>query len=272
MVFCYSSLRKFIYVSIIEIKRDQFWSFNFDVLLRYKKMLLTGFAKFKNRWLFILLLSIPMYILQKSKIMKKKNPIKKNWGWIPAWFQRLHMLITAFIWGHMSILNMPEIKIYTPFGSLISQRRKFSSVQFSSVTQSCLTLCDPMDCTPGLTVHHQLSITNPRSSLKLMSMELVMPSNQLILRHPLLLLLSSFPSIRVFSNESVFTSGGQSIELSDSASSFQWIFRTYFLLDRLVGSPCSSRDSRLFCNTTVQSIISSVCSLLYSSSLTSIHD
>ena len=79
---------------------------------------------------------------------------------------------------------------------------KFSSVQFSSVTQSCLTLCDPMDCTPGLTVHHQLSITNPWSSLKLMSMELVMPSNQLILRCPLLLLPSIFPSIRVFSNES----------------------------------------------------------------------
>ena len=47
-----------------------------------------------------------------------------------------------------------------------------------------------------------LSITNSRSSLKLMSMELVMPSNHLILCHPLLLLPSIFPSIRVFSNES----------------------------------------------------------------------
>ena len=46
------------------------------------------------------------------------------------------MLITAFIWGHMSILNMPEIKIYTPFGSLISQPRKFSSVQFSRSVMS----------------------------------------------------------------------------------------------------------------------------------------
>ena len=48
-----------------------------------------------------------------------------------------------------------------------------------------------------------LSITNPRSLLKLMSIESVMPSNHLILCHPLLLLPSIFPSIRVFSNESV---------------------------------------------------------------------
>ena len=48
-----------------------------------------------------------------------------------------------------------------------------------------------------------LSITNSRSLLKLMSIELVMPSNHLILYHSLLLLLSIFPSIRVFSNESV---------------------------------------------------------------------
>ena len=49
-----------------------------------------------------------------------------------------------------------------------------------------------------------LSITNSQSLLKLMSMELVMPANYLILCHSLLLLLSIFPSIRVFSNESVF--------------------------------------------------------------------
>ena len=48
-----------------------------------------------------------------------------------------------------------------------------------------------------------LSITNSQSLLKLMSIELVMPSNHLILCRPLLLLLSVFPSIKVFSNESV---------------------------------------------------------------------
>ena len=65
-----------------------------------------------------------------------------------------------------------------------------------SVAQSCRTLCDPMDCsTPGFPVlhHHQ-------SLLKRISIELVIPSNHLILCH-LLLLPSIFPSIRVFSNE-----------------------------------------------------------------------
>ena len=70
------------------------------------------------------------------------------------------------------------------------------SVQFSSVTQPCPTH-DPMDCSmPGFPVHSW-------SLLKLMSIELVMPPNHLILCHPLLLPPSIFPSIRVFSNESV---------------------------------------------------------------------
>ena len=56
--------------------------------------------------------------------------------------------------------------------------------------------------TPWTAAHQvSLSITNSRSSLKLVSIEFVMPSNHLILRHPLLLLPSIFPSIRVFSNE-----------------------------------------------------------------------
>ena len=73
-----------------------------------------------------------------------------------------------------------------------------ASVQFSSVAQSCLTLCDPVNrSTPGLPVHHHL----PDMS-KLTSIELVMPSSHLILCRPLLLLPPILPSIRVFSNES----------------------------------------------------------------------
>ena len=71
--------------------------------------------------------------------------------------------------------------------------------QFSSVDQSCPTLCNPMNCsTPGLLVHHQL----PEFTQTHVHYELVMPSNHLILCRPLLLLPSIFPSIRVFSNES----------------------------------------------------------------------
>ena len=77
--------------------------------------------------------------------------------------------------------------------------RKKVKLQLSSVTQSCSTLYDPLDCsTPGVPVHHQL-----RSLLKLMSIEPVMPSDHLVLCRPLLLLPSIFPSIRVFSSASV---------------------------------------------------------------------
>ena len=70
--------------------------------------------------------------------------------------------------------------------------------QFSSVAQSCPTLCNPW------TAAHQASLsnTNSRSLLKLMPIETVMPSNHLILCRPLFLMPSIFPSIRVFSNES----------------------------------------------------------------------
>ena len=71
----------------------------------------------------------------------------------------------------------------------------FPVFQFSSVTQSCPTLCDPMKLsTPGLPVHHH----RPEFT----SINSVMPSSHLILCRPLLLLLPIPPSIRVFSNES----------------------------------------------------------------------
>ena len=78
-----------------------------------------------------------------------------------------------------------------------------SLVQFRSVAQSCPILCNPMNCsTPGFQVQQQLLELH-----KLMSTESVMPSKNLILCCPLLLLPSIFPSIRVFSSESVLCMG-----------------------------------------------------------------
>ena len=84
------------------------------------------------------------------------------------------------------------------------------SVQFSWVTQSCPAFCDPMDCsTPGFPVHHQLSELTQTHVHWVCGHDmwchimLVMPSNHLIFCRHLLLLPSTFPSIRVFSNESV---------------------------------------------------------------------
>ena len=71
------------------------------------------------------------------------------------------------------------------------------SIQFSSVSQSCPTLYNPMTARQA-----SLSITNSRSSLRLISIESVMPSSHLVLGRPLLLLPPIPPSIRAFSNES----------------------------------------------------------------------
>ena len=98
----------------------------------------------------------------------------------------------------------------------------FSSVQsFSSVQ---------LFATPWTAAcQASLSIINSWSLLKLMSIELMMPSNHLILCYPLLFLPSMFSSIRVFSNESVLVSGAKVLELHLQHQSFQWIFRTDFL-------------------------------------------
>ena len=115
-----------------------------------------------------------------------------------------------------------------------------------------------------------LSITNSQSLLKLMSIELVMPSNHLILCHPLLLPPSIFPSIRVFSNESVLHIRWPeywSFSFSISPSNSGLIsFRTDWLdLLAIQGTQDSSTPQ-------FKSINSSVLSFLYSPTFTSIHD
>ena len=119
-----------------------------------------------------------------------------------------------------------------------------------------------------------LSITNSRSLLKFMSIESVMPSNHLILCCPLLLLPLIFPSIRVFSKESVLhIRWPKLLEFQLQNKSFQWIFRIDFLQEWLVWSPCSLRDSQESSPTPqFKSINSSALSFFYSPTLTSIHD
>ena len=104
-----------------------------------------------------------------------------------------------FSWALKSlwIVTSHEIRRHLPLG----RKAMTKLVQFSSVAQSCWTLCDPMNhSTPGLPVHHQL----PESTQTHVHW-LVMPSDHLILCHPLLLA-SIFPNIRVFSNESTLCS------------------------------------------------------------------
>ena len=129
----------------------------------------------------------------------------------------------------------------------IYQEIQFSSFQFSHSVVS-------NSATPWTTAHQaSLSITDSRSSPKLMSIELVMPSNHLILHHLLLLLPSIFPSIRVFSNESAFASGGQSIGLSASTSVLPMNTQDWSPLGWTGWISLQSKGlSRVFSNTTVQ--------------------
>ena len=89
-----------------------------------------------------------------------------------------------------------------------------SSVQFSSFAPSCPTVYNTMDCsTTGLPIHHQL-LEFTQTHVHWVG-DAIQPSHP---QSPLLLLPSIFPSIRVFSNESFFASGGQSIGVSASTS------------------------------------------------------
>ena len=123
------------------------------------------------------------------------------------------------------------------------------SVQFSSVAQSCLTLCDSMNhSTPGLPLHHQL-LEFTQTHVRW----LVMQSNYLTLCRPPLLLPLIFPSIRVFSNGSALRTGGQSIGVSASASVLPMNTQDWSPLGWTGWISLQSKGlSRVFSNTTVR--------------------
>ena len=121
-----------------------------------------------------------------------------------------------------------------------------------SVAQLCPTLCNPMDCSmPGFPVLH-----HPPGLAQTQVVELVMPSNHLILCHPLLLLPSVFSSIRVFSNELALCIRwpkywSSSFSISPSSEHSGLISFRMNWLDLLSGQDLRSRLSRVFYITTV---------------------
>ena len=171
-------------------------------------------------------------------------------------------------WGHLEAYHPTEKLHPTQHRHWLKKKgtmSRFSSVQSLSHVQFFAT---------SRTEAHQasLSITNSWSLLKLMSIESVRPSNHLILCRPLLPLPSIFPSIRVFSNKSVFSSDGQSIGVSASASLLPVNIQDWFPLG-LTGliSLQSKGLSRAPSNTTVQKHQFFWC-FIYSPTLTSIYD
>ena len=119
--------------------------------------------------------------------------------------------------------------LFLPYGSttIVPQPRLlFSSVQFSSVAQSCLTLCDPMNCsTPGLPVHHQLSDFT-QTHVHQVS-EGIQPSHPLSSPFPPAFNLSQHRGL--FRWVSSLHQVAKVLEFQLQHQSFQWIFRTDFL-------------------------------------------
>ena len=144
--------------------------------------------------------------------------------------------------------------------------RPITSVQFS---RSVVSDCDHMDCsTPGLPVHHQVLEFNSDSCALSWWCHSIISSSVIPFS-------SCFqrPSFGLFQWVSSSHQVPKVLEFQLQHQSFQWIFRTDFLQDRLIGSPCSPRDTQEFSPTPqFKSINSSALSFLYSPTVTSIYD
>ena len=160
-----------------------------------------------------------------------------------------------------SYINLQD-KFLRPdlFCKLISLNLVISSVQLLSRVR--------LFATPWTAAcQASLSITNSRRLLKFTTLGLVMPSNHLVI--PFCSCLQSFPASGSFQMSQLFTSGGQSIGVSASASVIPMNIQDWFPL----GYPCSPRDSQESSPTPeFKSINSSAYIFLYSPTLTSIHD
>ena len=143
-------------------------------------------------------------------------------------------------------------------------------VQFSSVAQLCPTLWDPMDCSmPGFPVHHQLPELSQTHVHRVG--DAIQPSHPLLSPSPPAFNLSQHQGLFKWVSSSHQVSKVLEFQLQHQSS--QWIVRTDFLLDGLVGSPCHPRNSQESSPTPqFKSISSPVLSFLYGPTLTSIHD
>ena len=162
-------------------------------------------------------------------------------------------------------MNISVVRLRRSFKAL--PKAKFSSVQS---VQLCPTLCDPMDCsTPGFPDHHQLPEL-PQTHVNWVG-DTIQPSHPLSPPSP--------PAFNLSHHQDLFQWVSSShqvaklLEIQLQHQSFQWICRTDFLYNGLVGSPCNPRGSQESSPTPqFKSIDSLLLSFLYGPTLTSIHD
>ena len=187
---------------------------------------------------------------------KNRNNIGKNWDIFKPILKKNYnwsSVFTGFTTANSTNLRAKVFrknsKMFQGHFNLLSADNYLHSIYivFSSIQSlSCVWLF----ATPWTAAHQaSLSITNSQSLLKLMSIELVMPSNNLILRCPLLL----YSASGSFPVSQFFTSGGQSIGVSASASVLPMNIQDWFHLGWPGWISLQSKGlSRVFSNTTVQ--------------------
>ena len=182
-------------------------------------------------------------------------------------------LFSISLWSNIEAHpnNWDSIVSYSRFDVALcfKLRKSIQDSGFSSITQSCLTLCDPLACsTPGLHVHHKLP--EPTQTQVYWVGDAIQPS------HPLSSPSPAFNLSRhqgLFQRVSSLHQVAKVLEFQLQHQSFQWIFRTDFLEDGLTGYPCRPRDSQESSPTSqFKSINSSALSFLHSPTLTSTHD
>ena len=127
-------------------------------------------------------------------------------------------VLVIIFWSPAGFPRVSTQKIFLDFGKIMYFISLLYSVQFSSVTQSHPTHCDPMNCSrPGLAVHHQL-----QESTQPMSIESVMPSNHLILCRPLPPTLNLSKHQGLFKWVSSLHQVSKVLEFQLQHQSFQW--------------------------------------------------
>ena len=216
-------------------------------------------------WIKFLLLSVPSLVTGPCEV-------KRHWLTNHPFFSLfLEVKLMITFSNVMEMLPFLELWLYVYLqtqnvSNIFHQWKKNTNIiqtssehiQFSSVAQSCPTLCDPMNhSTPGLPVHHQLPEFTQTHVHRVGDAIHPLSSPSPPAPNP--------PSIRVFSNESTLR--------MRRPKYWSWMPRADLLQNGLVGSPCSPRDSQESSPTPqFKSISFSVLSLLHSPTLTSIHD
>ena len=201
---------------------------------------------------------------------EEPDRVTKCWKWL-KWLST-HAEVKRRFWKKFSLL----CKLSATWATWSSTSNALGTHQWSQSAQPPVQFSRSVmfdSATPWTSAHQaSLSITNCRSPPKPMSIELVMPSNHLILCHPFSSCLQSFPASGSSQIRQLFTSGGQSIGASASTSLLPMDTQNWYPLG-LVGSPSSPRDSQESSPTPeFKSINSSALSSFSSPTLTSIHD